>query len=252
MFSNLMATPLTMKTILAAPLWFLQLFSTAKSFRDNPLIGSPLLNRLGLHVLRLLLAHGSMNLRMWLLGWGVDRATRQSYRRDGFLLQENCIPAELFAQIEAEIRQHPEPGRLFRQGDTQTRRILLDPDTLQQLPHTRRWLQDKTLRRLLRYTAGHSRLPFFNIEEINNGMRDSNGHDPQKDLHADTFHPTMKFWLYLDDVDEHNGPFTYVPTSQQLSLRRLRWEDRFSLNARHAPELSSARGSFRFHPQDLA
>lgn len=251
-----MASPLSntppIKKLLLAPVWFFQLFTTAKSFRDNPLLGSHHLNKLGLHAGRVMFAHYIMRFRMALLGFGVDATDRVAYQRDGFLAKENYIPAEQFARIEAEIRAFQGNARVTQQGDTQTRRVLLDPETLQQLPHTRQWLEDRNFRRLLRYTAGHSRLPFFNIEEISNGIYASNDHDPQKDLHTDTFHPTMKFWLYLDDVDEHNGPFTYIPTSAQLTRQRLHWEYQYSQTARHAPELYSARGSFRLHAPDLA
>ena len=43
-------------------------------------------------------------------------------------------------------------------------------------------------------------------------------------LHADTFHPTAKFWLFLDDVGIEDGPFAYVPGSHKLTPERLAWE----------------------------
>ena len=35
--------------------------------------------------------------------------------------------------------------------------------------------------------------------------------DPQTDLHTDTFHPTVKAWLFLTDVAADAMPFVYVP-----------------------------------------
>src|SRR5438132_582901 len=55
--------------------------------------------------------------------------------------------------------------------------------------------------------------------------------DPQTALHADTFHPTVKAWLFLTDVAADQGPFTYVPGSHRLSPERLAWERRMSLAA---------------------
>ncbi len=60
--------------LLKGPLWLFALFTGAKSFRDNPVIGNPLLNKLGLHVIRILMSHGVMNLRMWMLSRGVSTA----------------------------------------------------------------------------------------------------------------------------------------------------------------------------------
>ncbi len=238
-----------MKTLLYAPWWFLQLFTTAKSFRDNPLLGSPLLNKLGLHLLRTVSAHGVMRLRMGMLGLGVNRADKRSYQQQGFILKENFLPSAQFAAIDAEIRHFQGDPRTTSQGDTETQRTLLDPDTLQALPHTAALLADPEFCRLLCYANGHQRLPFFNVEQIRNGTRAGEGDDPQKQLHIDTFHPTMKFWLYLDDVDEHNGPFTYVPSSNRLSQQRLAWEYRMSQQAHHHPDRYTARGSFRVTPE---
>ena len=52
-----------LRSAMLMPVWTVQLFGTAKSFRDNPLIGSTRLNRLGLHAVRLVAAHGINRLR---------------------------------------------------------------------------------------------------------------------------------------------------------------------------------------------
>lgn len=244
-----------MKTLLKNPLikgslWTLELFTGAKSFQDNPVIGSPLLNKLGLHVTRIVISHAVMNLRMWMLGTGVSKQDRKHYRQYGYIMKENYLPEADFKAIEQEIRGWSGKARTFQQGDTQTQRTLLDPETLEYLPHTAKLFNNRDFQRLLQYTNAHQRLPFFNIERINNGVQTDKAADPQKNLHSDTFHPTMKFWLYLDDVDEHNGPFTYIPGSNRLSSKRLRREYKASLNARKHPNRLAARGSFRFSGQD--
>ena len=119
-----------MKTLLYSPYWFFQLFTTAKSFKSNPLIGSPTLNKLGLHTSRVVLAHASMRFRMWLLSVGVDPEDQASYQYNGFIAKENFVPTALFEQIETEIRHFQGEVRECQQGDTQNHRILLDPDTL--------------------------------------------------------------------------------------------------------------------------
>src|ERR1700686_2685025 len=59
--------------------------------------------------------------------------------------------------------------------------------------------------------------------------------DPQTALHADTFHPTVKAWLFLTDVMADQGPFTYVHGSHRLTAERLAWERRMSLAAANSP-----------------
>jgi hypothetical protein len=76
--------------------------------------------------------------------------------------------------------------------------------------------------------------------------------DPQTLLHADTFHPTVKAWLFLTDVAADCGPFTYVPGSHRLNAARLAWERRMSLAARHSANAENREGSFRIDPAELA
>src|SRR3977135_2801563 len=76
--------------------------------------------------------------------------------------------------------------------------------------------------------------------------------DPQTALHADTFHPTVKAWLFLTDVAADAGPFTYCPDSHRLTLDRIAGERRMSPAARHSAEPEIRQGSFRTAPGELA
>src|SRR5438445_11177568 len=55
--------------------------------------------------------------------------------------------------------------------------------------------------------------------------------DPQRGLHTDTFHPTVKAWLVLTGVTPDAMPFVYVPGSHRLTPQRLSWERRMSIRA---------------------
>ena len=54
--------------------------------------------------------------------------------------------------------------------------------------------------------------------------------DPQLELHADTFHPSLKAWLFLTDVTDDQGPLTYVAGSHRLTPQRLAWEQARSID----------------------
>jgi len=238
-------------TILRLPLDILALGTGAKSFTGNAAIGSVFLNRLGLHVVRLILADRIMWLRRALLAPTVAAADRQAFRRDGFILKSDFLPAEAFAALEAEIRALHAPGRECHQGDTVTHRILLDGEALARLPAAAALLADRRYRRLLGYVAGRLRVPGHWVQTIRTGALPGKP-DPQRNLHADTFQPTMKAWLFLDDVDGRNGPFTYVPGSHRLTAARIAWEWRRSIAASTAADRYSAKGSFRAREDELA
>lgn len=53
--------------------------------------------------------------------------------------------------------------------------------------------------------------------------------DPNKDYHYDTFHITFKCWLFIEKVDFSNGPFRYIPNSNNFSLKRLFFEWKMSI-----------------------
>src|SRR5206468_901256 len=86
-----------------APLWLLALGTGAKSFADNPILGSEALNRRGLHVARLRLAHSMASWRRKRLAARVPRGWRDSFDRDGFVELRDFLPPETFERIRAAL-----------------------------------------------------------------------------------------------------------------------------------------------------
>ncbi len=238
-----------MKKLLMAPVWLVQIFTQTKSFTRNPILGSTLLNRLGLHVARIVLAHSIMRLRMLILSRGVSKQHRQSYFSNGYILIPDFLTTRAFAELKQEIHLANAEVRECTQGDTLTHRIMLDENSLPTMPQAQRFLQSLELRKLLKFASGVNGQPVSYVQTIKNHFVEGPP-DPQKNLHSDTFHPTMKSWYFVDDVDERNGPFTYVPGSQQLTLARLCWEYRRSIEISEDGDRYSGNGSLRLSSED--
>ncbi len=235
------------------PFWLFELLTTAKSFKGNPIIGSPMLNHLGLHVVRLVTSHGIMRARMWMLAMPISRQDRQFYFREGYLVKENFLSDDEFNALEKEARSFDGDIREARQGDTVTLRAALSPDVLGATPAIDKLINNKQLKQLAHFTAGHLREPFYYLEKVKNGYNSNNNSalDPQKSLHSDTFHPTMKCWFFIDDVKEEAGPFMYIPGSQQLTWKNIKWQYRMSIGAKDASNALHAKGSSRYDAKDL-
>lgn len=239
-----------MGAILRYPVYFLELFTTAKSFKNNPIIGSSVLNRLGLHVFRVVLAYAIMRFRMGLLSFGVPKQYRDDYLKRGYILIPNLLSDEDFAKLYDEVRALRGEVRECVQGDTLTQRIHLDGETLETMPETRRFLARPDLSKLWRFAAGFNLVPISHVQVIKSHYVEG-GEDPQKNLHSDTFHPSMKYWFFLEDVTPDEGPFTYVEGSQRLTWKRLAWEYRKSIAMDEEKDAYVRSGSFRVEASEL-
>ncbi len=232
------------------PLWAMSLATGAKSFRDNRVIGSPALNRWGLHARRVELAHGLANLRRARLAHLVTAGDREGFDRDGFVLIPDFLPPSQFRALNDALVARDWPAREMAQGDTITRRMAIDGAALSAIPHLGELLGNWRWAGLLRYVASFAHEPLYYVQTILSHVRDAPP-DPQTDLHADTFHPSMKAWYFLTDVAADAGPFTYVPGSHRLTPQRLAFEYAKSLQASRDDDRYSARGSFRIRPEEL-
>jgi phytanoyl-CoA dioxygenase PhyH len=240
-----------MRRAAMTPVWIAQLLTGTKSFERNLVIGSRRLNEWGLHATRVALAHRLANARRRKLAGLISAQDREAFERDGFVVRPSFLPLQQFGALVAQVRAYRGPLREISEGDTIIRKIALDGRALAELPALGAVLQSHDWRGLTRYIGSRDAEPVVWVQSI---LRHActGPDDPQTLLHADTFHPTVKAWLFLTDVAEDAGPFTYVPGSHRLTAERLDWERRMSLAARYSANAENRQGSFRIDPSELA
>jgi hypothetical protein len=232
------------------PFHAMAILSATKSFRDNPVIGSPALNRLGLHIARRRLAARMGALRRHQLMGLLSAEDRAAFERDGFVVKPNFLDDATFRAFHDEIMGLNVPAREAVIGDTLTRLIPLDGPTLGRLPTVRSVLEGPAYRGLLDYIGSFRRRPHLYVQTVFSRFCDAEP-DIQSFFHADTFHPTLKSWFFLQDVEEDAAPFAYVPGSHYANRRRLAWERRVSRTARDAADRLTAEGSLRISEAEI-
>lgn len=216
--------------MLLLPFWTAQIFSQEKFFARNPVIGNLWLNRHGLHAARVIMAHRLAAVRRRRLAGLIPAADRERFDRDGFIVKHDFLPAEIFSDLAAQVGRLRAPAREMVEGDTITRHIALDPGVLRRVPAARFLLDEPLYGSLIRYAGASAAAPMTYIQTILSGAR-AGPRDPQCALHTDTFHPTVKAWLFLADDETDAMPFVYVPGSHRLSAGRLAWERAMSITA---------------------
>jgi len=219
---------------LLMPFWLAQVFTQEKFFARNPVIGSEWLNQRGLHIARVRLAGRLAQSRRRRLARLISFDDRRQLDRDGFVVKRDFLPPDLFAALIEQVRALRAPAREMVEGDTITRHIALDPAVLARAPAARALLETPQWRNLIAYAGSSAAAPMVYVQTVISGAVPGLP-DPQTDLHTDTFHPTVKAWLFLTDVEPDAMPFIYVPGSHRLTPQRLDWERRMSLDASRQP-----------------
>ena len=240
-----------LRDTLLLPLWLGQVLAGTKSFERNPLIRGRWLNEHGLHTARVVLAHRIAQARRERLAPQVSAEDRAAFARDGFVLKHDFVPPQRFGPLVDEVRRFRTDARYAVQGDTVTRKYPLDARARRELPGLAAVVGSAQWRGLQAYVGATACQPALYVQTIL-AHAVAGPPDPQTCLHADTFHPTVKSWLFLSDVEGDVPAFVYVPGSHRLTPERLAWERRMSLAAPHAADLHTRQGSFRAEPDDLA
>lgn len=233
------------------PFWIVEIFTGAKSFVDNPILGSRRLNQAGLHRWRLRAAHCLAWQRRARLARGIPLDLKKQFDRDGFIAVPNFLPDQQFRRLQSHLLETEVESREHQQGDTITRRVPVGPRLLRDFPDLARMLDSPEWKAIMAYVASSRAEPLYYIQTIVGGCIEAQP-DPQIQLHADTFHPSLKAWLFLTDVGPDDRPLTYVPGSHRLSHERINWEHRKSIDVARNGDRLSQRGSFRIKPAELA
>lgn len=237
--------------LFALPMGVASVFTKEKRFRGNPILSSRRLNERGLHRWRVRWAHAASARRRAALAGLLDEGERAALDRDGFVVRENALPQSIFERLVEELETIRRPAWEMREGHAITRVMPLPAiDDGSAAAEARRFLRTRQMRGLVGYAAG--RAGGYNpiIQTIANNP-DPNRPDPQNTLHADTFHPTAKFWLFMHDIAPDEGPFSYVAGSHRLTPERLAFEYAQSLMAADGESAHHASGSFRASEADM-
>ena len=236
---------------LLLPFQAMAVLTASKAFNANPVIGSEALNRRGLHVARRRLAARIGESRRNRLTRLLSETDRVAFERDGFIVKSDFLDPATFAAFRDEILSLDVPAREAVIGDTLTRLIALDGPTLKRLPVVRTVLEGPTYRGLLNYVGSFRRRPSLYVQTVFSQFAPEAEPDIQSFFHTDTFHPTVKAWFFLQDVEQDAAPFAYVPGSHRANRRKLAWERRVSITAHAAGDRLTAEGSFRITEPEI-
>ena len=243
--------PIGWGPILRFPLDCLAVLTAAKSHRDNPIIGSSTLNRRGLHLARRTLAARLGARRRRGLEGLLSAEDRAAFERDGFVVKPDFLDPATFQAFRDEVMGLQADAREALIGDTLTRLIPLDGPTLRRVPVVRSVLEGSVYQGLHDYIGSFRRRPHLYVQTVFSQHAPEAEPDIQSFFHSDTFHPTVKSWFFLQDVDDDAAPFAYVPGSHRANKRRLAWERRVSINAHKADDRLTAEGSFRISEREI-
>lgn len=235
---------------LRAPFDVLAIFTGAKSFVDNPILGSRTLNRLGLHAWRLKAAHAMARSRRARLARLVEAGLREEFDRNGTVVVRDMLPPSEFQALRTALLEAGLTSREQLQGDTVTRRVPVGRDLRTRFPALDALLDSPRWKGLMAYAASTRSEPLYYLQTIFGGVAEGPP-DPQLELHSDTFHPSMKAWFFLTDVREGERPFTYVAGSHRLTKARLQWAKAKSTTVLGDGDRLSQRGSLRVSRDEL-
>jgi hypothetical protein len=205
--------------------------------------GSVLANRLGLQLVRVWAMNRHISHARRALGVTVPPEAT-ILERDGVLVLHDFLPAEVFATVRREYAAAREAGLLeppdcFEDNGVVERRIRVGKNR-DRFPVTRDALvQNEWLRVLVGGILGQPPPEIALVISVM--MRSEEATAPQRligsnYIHADIHFPTVKAWLYLNDIDESNAALRYARGSHRMTLARLAYEYDASVRVARAKE----------------
>lgn len=214
---------------------------------------SVFLNVLGYQVLRVLWLN---LLRAGFVGAGSDtKAIAEKLIKQGAIVLPNFLPDEVFKEIRAayekaivSIPEKPLAYPYIVKKTNKTRVSLkhLEPEPGSHLYSLlRTHILESSLLKKLGATVVRRRIGTFRDPQVFWNKKVSDEYpDLNTDIyyHADAPYPGFKAFYYLSDTDEANGAFRYMLESHHLTLKRLWWEYRKSIEWAWQMRVSQAPG----------
>jgi Phytanoyl-CoA dioxygenase (PhyH) len=223
-----------------------------RTFTSDKIVKSKWLNGWGLQVMRMKLAQKKYERKHVTIPPQYENDIKY-FQENGILQLNDFLPLDEFNKLKEEVLaiKSSEPWQETGKEFGPNMLYMFDLYTLspQKYPLLYKFFSNQKLNDI--FSIVEKRKIDIANKEIIAGFQylvqgpDNGKHDPETDLHADTFFNTHKAWLYLDDVALANGPFTFVPKSHNIYLEgRLEKEKNYSLDI-------TSKGSRRVEKKEL-
>ena len=197
---------------------------------QNYNVPSPLANKLGVPVLRTIVANMLIQLRRY-----KNCRPRNDYEaeliKNGIVVIPDFLPTEDFKQLKQEFDvmiSQSENVKVVQKGSLQINIRCVKNNEYGEFPAIQKLARNEQLIRLISVGEGLKvvdQLKRFNLETSRFG-------DPDQDIdnnipfHADVHFHAHKVLFYMNDVTEEDGPFTYCKNSHKNNFDRLWFEFR--------------------------
>ena len=195
---------------------------------QNHILPSPLANKLGVPVLRTLLADILIKLRR-LKNCRPKDDYEKKLIEDGIVVIPNFLPDEDFKELKSEFDKNisiSENVKIVKKGSMQVNIRKVEKNEYEKFPAMKKFARNKQLIRLISVGEGIKvvdELKKFDLEKTIFGDpdKDTDGNVP---FHADIHFHSHKVLYYMSDVTEEGGPFIYCKNSHLNNLDRLWFE----------------------------
>jgi len=195
---------------------------------QNHILPSPLANKLGVPVLRTLLADILIKLRR-LKNCRPKDDYEKKLIEDGIVVIPNFLPDEDFKELKSEFDNNisiSENVKIVKKGSMQVNIRKVEKNEYEKFPAMKKFARNKQLIRLISVGEGIKvvdELKKFDLEKTIFGDpdKDTDGNVP---FHADIHFHSHKVLYYMSDVTEEGGPFIYCKNSHLNNLDRLWFE----------------------------
>lgn len=205
----------------------------------NHIIPSPLGNKLGIPVLRTILANLIIKFRR-LKNCKPNNDYENKLIEDGIVVIPNFLPEEEFRQLKKEFdsitMDSAQDPVITKNGSSEINTYPINKEKYDNFPAIKNFAKNKQLIRLI--AVGEGKYVFKEIESLR--LEKSIFGDREKDTdanieyHADVHFHSHKVLFYMDDVTENEGPFNYCLKSHKNNFDRLLFElKRGQLNDAH-------------------
>ena len=227
------------------------IFSSEKRFDRFKVLRDEELNKLGLHIFRIILAECSIHERRARAGFKKNNII-DTMDQEGCLKIENFLDSGVFSRLQKMIMhkktRNSLPGYYNRRTGWNSHYKInrkntsgpLDLDNMMFI--TNNFYANENLLGIVGNFCGISQFGYnhMHLEKMKFVPK-----DPQGETHIDTFFSAIKFWLFIHDVDIENGPFCYSVGSCKNTQEKLKWEHEQSIAAHTSKNTGHKEGSFR-------